>query len=322
MPGSGLKCYALFYLWDDNGGAMENLNDLYYFAQTVEHGGFAPAGRAIGVPKSKLSRRVAALEERLGVRLIHRSTRHFSTTETGHTYYEHCKAMLVEADAAQEAIDSVRAEPRGVIRLACPVTLLHVHVGPFLAGFMRDYPGVTVHLEATNRRVDLVHEAVDVAIRVRQPPLEDSDLVMKVLSERHLGLLASPDLIERHGTPAGPEDLAGWPTLWLGSPAPRYEWDLYGPGDRPLSVRHVPRFVTTDMVALRRAALGGVGVVQLPLLTVRDALARGDLVHLLPDWAPRRDIIHAMFPSRRGMLPAVRALIDSLAAYYASFEEQ
>ena len=136
---------------------MENLNDLYYFAQTVEHGGFAPAGRAIGVPKSKLSRRVAALEERLGVRLIHRSTRHFSTTETGHTYYEHCKAMLVEADAAQEAIDSVRAEPRGVIRLACPVTLLHVHVGPFLAGFMRDYPGVTVHLEATNRRVDLVH---------------------------------------------------------------------------------------------------------------------------------------------------------------------
>ncbi|HCI12296.1 MAG TPA: LysR family transcriptional regulator, partial [Alcanivorax sp.] len=92
---------------------------------------------------------------------------------------------------------------------------------------------------------------------------------------RHLGLLASPDLIERHGTPAGPEDLAGWPTLWLGSPAPRYEWDLYGPGDRPLSVRHVPRFVTTDMVALRRAALGGVGVVQLPLLTVRDALARG-----------------------------------------------
>ena len=179
-----------------------------------------------------------------------------------------------------------------------------------------------MHLEATNRRVDLVHEAVDVAIRVRQPPLEDSDLVMKVLSERHLGLLASPDLIERHGMPAGPEDLAGWPTLWLGSPAPRYEWDLYGPGDRPLSVRHVPRFVTTDMVALRRAALGGVGVVQLPLLTVRDALARGELIHLLPDWAPRRDIIHAVFPSRRGMLPAVRALIDSLAAYYASFEEQ
>jgi hypothetical protein len=168
----------LFYLWDDDGGAMENLNDLYYFAQTVEHGGFAPAGRAIGVPKSKLSRRVAALEDRLGVRLIHRSTRHFSTTETGQTYYEHCKAMLVEAEAAQEAIDSVRAEPRGVIRLACPVTLLHVHVGPFLAGFMRDYPGVTVHLEATNRRVDLVHEAVDVAIRVRQPPLEDSDLVL------------------------------------------------------------------------------------------------------------------------------------------------
>lgn len=301
---------------------MENLNDLYYFAQTVEHGGFAPAGRAIGVPKSKLSRRVAALEERLGVRLIHRSTRHFSTTDTGQTYYEHCKAMLVEAEAAQEAIDSVRAEPRGVIRLACPVTLLHVHVGPFLAGFMRDYPGITVHLEATNRRVDLVHEAVDVAIRVRQPPLEDSDLVMKVLSERHLGLFASPNLLERHGPPTGPEALGDWPSLWLGGPAPRYAWDLYGPEGQQRSVRHTPRFVTTDMVALRRAALAGVGVVQLPLLTVRDLLARGELVQLLPEWAPRRDIIHAVFPSRRGMLPAVRALIDSLSDYYASFDEQ
>ena len=209
---------------------MENLNDLYYFAQTVEHGGFAPAGRAIGVPKSKLSRRVAALEERLGVRLIHRSTRHFSTTDTGQTYYEHCKAMLVEAEAAQEAIDSVRAAPRGVIRLACPVTLLHVHVGPFLAGFMRDYPGITVHLEATNRRVDLVHEAVDVAIRVRQPPLEDSDLVMKVLSERHLGLLASPDLIERHGSPAEPDALGDWPSLWLGGPLRDHRYGGPAPG--------------------------------------------------------------------------------------------
>ena len=126
---------------------MEDLNDLYYFAKVVEYGGFAPAGRAIGVPKSKLSRRVAALEERLDVRLLNRSSRQFSVTEIGGQYYEHCNAMLIEAESAQEAIDAVRAEPRGVIRLTCPITLLHVHIGPFLADFLRKYPHITIHLD-------------------------------------------------------------------------------------------------------------------------------------------------------------------------------
>ena len=108
---------------------MQDLNDLYYFAQVVEHGGFAPAGRALGIPKSKLSRRIALLEERLGVRLLQRSTRRFSVTEIGQDYYGHCKAMLVEAEAAQEAIELTRAEPRGVVRLTCPVALLHARVG-------------------------------------------------------------------------------------------------------------------------------------------------------------------------------------------------
>lgn len=101
---------------------MQDLNDLYCYVQTVDHGGFAPAGRALGIPKSKLSRRIAQLEHRLGVRLIQRSTRHFSVTEIGQSYCEHCKAMLVEAEAAQETIDSVRVEPRGVIRMTCPIT--------------------------------------------------------------------------------------------------------------------------------------------------------------------------------------------------------
>ncbi|KAF0805554.1 LysR family transcriptional regulator [Alcanivorax xiamenensis] len=301
---------------------MENLNDLYYYVKTVEHGGFAPAGRAIGQPKSKLSRRVAALEERLGVRLLHRSTRHFSVTEIGRTYYDHCKAMLVEAEAAQDAIDSVRASPRGVIRLTCPVTLLHVHIGTFLADFMTRYPEITVHLEATNRRVDVINEGIDVAIRVRPPPLEDSDLVLKVLSDRHPAMVAGPALVARHGLPAAPEALGEWPSLALSSPQPSYVWVLYGPGEHKATVPHHPRFVTTDMIALRRAAVAGVGVVQLPLLAVRQQLEEGSLIHLLPDWAPRRDIIHAVFPSRRGLLPAVRTLIDELALFYQSFEER
>jgi len=300
---------------------MQDLNDLYYFVQAVDHGGFAPAGRALGMPKSKLSRRIAMLEERLGVRLIQRSTRHFSVTEVGHTYYEHCKAMLVEAESAQEAIEALQAEPRGVIRITCPVAMLHVHVGAMLADFMALYPQVTIHLEATNRRVDLVSEGVDVAIRVRPPPLQDSDLVMRVLTDRGQCLVASPELARRFETPAQPADLNGWPSLGLGVPQQNHRWLLEGPNGAQVSLHHRPRFVTTDMIALRTAAVAGVGVVQLPVMMVRDQLAAGSLLRLIPPWAPRREVVHAVFPSRRGLLPSVRTLIDYLAQRFSSFCE-
>jgi len=144
---------------------MQDLNDLYFYVQIVDHGGFAPAGRALGLPKSTLSRRLAALEERLGVRLIQRSTRRFTVTEIGQTYYEHCKAMLVEAEAAQEAIDTLKNEPRGVIRMTCPIPLVNAYVGGMLADFMVCYPHVTVQMETTNRRVDLISESLDLALR-------------------------------------------------------------------------------------------------------------------------------------------------------------
>ncbi len=300
---------------------MQDLNDLYYFVQAVDHGGFAPAGRALSVPKSKLSRRIALLEERLGVRLIQRSTRRFAVTQIGQSYYDHCKAMLVEAEAAQEIIDASRAEPRGVVRITCPVALLHVHVGSMLGDFMMRYPQITVHLEATNRRVDVVSEAVDVAIRVRPPPLQDSDLVMRVLADRGQCLVASPALIERFGFPVSPADLDGWPSLGLGVPQQTYSWTLLGPDSAQATVHHTPRLVTTDMIALRNAALSGVGAVQLPLLMVRDHLVDGSLVRVVPDWAPRREIIHAVFPSRRCLLPSVRMLIDYLALRFGELIE-
>lgn len=301
---------------------MRDLNDLYYFVQSVDHGGFAPAGRALGIPKSKLSRRIAILEDELGIRLIQRSTRQFAVTEIGRSYYEHCKAMLAEAEAAQEVIDASRAEPRGVVRMTCPIALLHVHVGGMLADFMEHYPKITVYLEATNRRVDVVSEAIDVAIRVRPPPLEDTDLVMRVFSDRGQCLVASPSLIQRRGgMPVAPSGLNGWPSLALGAVQQTYSWSLYGPGDAHALVHHVPRFVTADMVALRSAALTGGGIAQLPQLMVRDHLADGSLVSLLPEWEPRREIIHAVFPTRRGLLPSVRALVDYLAERFQAIDE-
>lgn len=300
---------------------MLDLNDLYYFAQVVDRGGFAPAGRALGIPKSKLSRRVAVLEERLGVRLIQRSTRHFSVTEIGQNFHAHCKAMLVEAEAAEEAIELTRSEPRGVVRVTCPVALLDARVGRMIADFMVAYPRVEVHLESTNRRVDVVGEGIDLAVRVRPPPLQDTDLVMRVLGERSQCLVASAGLLERHGRPRVPADLQQLPSMDLGIPQNEHVWNLQGPAGAQAAIHHRPRLVTRSMSALRIAAEAGVGIVQLPTMLVRDEVARGTLVRVVDDWVPRAEIVHVVFASRRGQLPSVRALIDFLADRFTALVE-
>lgn len=299
-----------------------DLNDLYYYVQVVEHGGFAPAGRVLGVPKSKLSRHVAMLEERLGVRLIQRSTRRFSVTDVGQVYYTHCKAMLVEADAADEAVALAHSEPRGMVRMTCPVALLDASVGEMVANFMARHALVDIHLEETNRRVDVVGEGVDIAIRVRPPPLEDSELVMRVLGRRRQCLVASPALLAREGKPRELEDLRRLPSMGHGLQRGDFTWHLLGPDKSEVVLRHQPRLVTRGLNVLRDAAVRGVGVVQLPYMTISQELARGELVTLLPGWEPPCGIIHAVFASRRGQLPAVRALLDFLAESFAAQGEE
>nr|WP_321269044.1 LysR family transcriptional regulator [uncultured Tolumonas sp.] len=299
----------------------QDLNDLYYYVQVVDNGGFSQAGRALGMPKSKLSRRIAMLEERLGVRLIQRSTRSFAVTELGQAYYGRCKAMLVEAEAAQTVIESTQAKPCGIVRLSCPIGLLHAHVGGILVDFALHYPSVSIQLMGMNRAVDVVTEGLDLAIRVRPLPLDDSDLAMRVLGYAAQYLVASPILLERHGIPQSPIDLVSWPSLGYGPPMEGHVWTLLGADGAQASQHHTPKFVTTDMLTLRQAAIAGIGVVQLPAMMVREQLADGRLVRLLPHWAPRREIIHAVFPSRRGLLPSVRALIDFLAERFGPMEE-
>jgi DNA-binding transcriptional LysR family regulator len=296
--------------------AARDLNDLYYFVQVVDHGGFSPAGRALGMPKSKLSRRISLLEERLGVRLLQRSTRRFAVTEIGQEYYRHCQAMLVEADAAQEAIERTRSEPQGVVRLSCPTALLDYQVGDMLARFLAACPRVQMQLESVNRPVDVIQEAFDIAIRVRFPPLEDTDLVMKVFGESTQRLVASASLLKSIKTPLLPAGLGTLPSLDEGPPHRDHVWHLLGADGAAASVRHTPRLVTDDRLALRLAALRGVGVVQLPTMMVSDDLQQGRLVDVLPKWRPRPGIVHAVFPSRRGILTAVRELIDFLSGEF------
>lgn len=300
---------------------MQDLNDLYYFAKVVEHGGFAPAARALDMHKSKLSRRIALLEDGLGVRLIQRSTRRFTVTEVGQAYYGHCLAMLVEAEAAQEAVDRTRAEPQGIVRLACPTALLEHLIADMLSRYLVECPRVQLQLESTNRRVDVIREGLDLAIRVRFPPLEDTGLVMKVLGDSPQRLVAHPDVVAHLGR-CVPADLATLPSVAWSAVQREYVWDLVGPDDASARVRHEPRLVTDDLPALRSAALHGVGIAQLPSMMVRGDLAAGRLVDVLPQWVPRSGIAHVVFPSRRGLLPAVRSLVDHLAREYQALVKQ
>ena len=299
---------------------MQDLNDLYYFVQVVDHGGFAAAARALGLQKSRLSRRILALEERLGVRLLNRSSRRFSVTEIGREFYNRCVAMLVEAEAAEHVVAELRAEPRGVIRVSCPVALLSFQFGDLIARFMAAHPAIEVHLESTNRHVDVIAEGFDIAIRVRFPPLNPTDLVMRKLDESTQCLVASPRLVPTQLQ--SPADLHGLPSLDLGPPYESHHWRLEAANGQTASVPHHPRLVTDDMAVLREAALSGVGIVQLPTMMIWQDIEAGRLVHVLPEWRPRAGIIHAVFPSRRGLLPSVRAFLDFLASECVTLRQQ
>ncbi|MBJ7309329.1 LysR substrate-binding domain-containing protein [Rugamonas sp. CCM 8940] len=300
---------------------MLDLNDLQYFVLVIDHGGFNPTARALGIPKSNLSRRIAQLEARLGVRLIVRNTRSFKATEVGQNYYTHCRAMLAAAHAAEQCVIMSSSEPAGLLRLTCPIALLKECVGLMVTQFMAEYPRVEIHLEASNRSVDVVAEGVDIALRVRVPPFQDSDLITRELSQRVQRLVASPELLKRFGAPESPEDLARFPSAHHGRVMRDYSWTLLHEDGGSHTVAHRPSLVVNDLPMLRLAALRGVGVVQLPSAQVHFDLAQRQLVEVLPGWAPKTEVIHAVLPTRRGMLPATRLLLDFLAERFRLLDD-
>jgi DNA-binding transcriptional LysR family regulator len=301
---------------------ISDLNNLYFFAQVVDFGSYTAAAKALGLQTSKLSRRIAALESELGVRLINRTTRRLSLTEAGKTFHRHCLALLDEAQAARDAMTQILASPQGLVRVSCPTGLLQGGLAHILARFLARYPQVRIALDATNRRVDVVDEGIDIAIRVRRPPWEDSDLVVRAFGPDELVLVASPKLLAAHGEPQTLADVARMPTLSMASADERPTWRFVDANGKPAELTHAPRLFTDDLFTLRRAVLEGIGAALVPLLQVADDVARGTLVQLLPSLNAPTGIIHAVFPSRRGMVPAVRALLDFLAETIESIRQR
>jgi DNA-binding transcriptional LysR family regulator len=291
---------------------VRDFNDLQFFAAVVLNRGFSAAARALGVPKSRVSRRVALLEERLGVRLLDRTTRGLGLTQVGQQVFEHARAAVIEAEAAEDAALRMQAEPRGLVRLSCPLGLQDVIAGP-LPGFLAAHPQLRVQCIATNRRVDLVHEGVDIAIRVRERLDTDADLQVKRIGVSRRILVASPNLLAKGGAPASPADLANFPILHQEEQSGG-TWHLTSEDGDIGSVVVEPRLATGSFDVLIAAACQGAGIALLPARSCQEALFSGALVRVLPKWSGTDGILHLVFASRRGMLPGVRAVIDFAAA--------
>lgn len=295
---------------------LPDLNDMRLFATVVEQGGFSAASRFLDVPKSTLSRRIASLEESLGVRLLQRSTRSTAVTAIGQEFYAHCRAMLIEARAAQAAVASAQSAPCGSLHLSCPIALLHMQVGEVLAAYMQRYPEVQLRVSALNRAVDVIAEGVDIALRVRPDPLESSELALRRLGSSAQVLVASPSLLAEYGAVQTLTDVMPLPSL-----APmghEGRWLLADAQGAWHELALTPRLVCSDMASLQQAALAGLGVVQLPQALVQADMAAGRLQALLPQYRLAPLNVHAVFASRRGLLPAMAAMLDMLSAAFAA----
>lgn len=292
---------------------MRDLNDLSLFAAVVSNGGFSAAARALGTPKSRVSRRVANLEQQLGVRLVERSTRRFKVTDVGQDVYRHARAAMCEAEAVDEVVSRVKAEPQGLVRVSCPLGVDRV-LGSVLPEFLRANPKLRVQVLVTNRRVDIIEEGVDVAIRIREQLDSDADLQVRIVGRTGAWLLASTAFVAENGAPQSPEEIPNFPTISHAERPGLDRWALLNAqGDR-VEVAHEPRVSATDWSLIRSSAIGGLGIALLPEYLASESLKTGEMVRVLPDWTRGEGIIHLVFTSRRGLLPGVRAVIDFAAA--------
>ncbi|MCZ4089605.1 LysR family transcriptional regulator [Sinorhizobium psoraleae] len=290
---------------------MQDLNDIALFAAVVRNNGFSAAARDLNMPKSKLSKHVARLEGQLGVRLLERSTRKLRMTEIGRVFYEHCQGLLNGVAAAEAEIAAVRAEPTGIVRLGCPLGFTPM-LADILPAFHRRYPGVRLLIMTTNRRIDLIEERIDVALRARDQLDTDNQLIVRRFGEVRQRLAASPTLLARLGG-ITIDNLAQLPTLSMNEQHPTDTWRLLHADGSTIEIAHRPIIGCSDFLILERAAIEGMGIALLPDHICERAFRTGVLVPVLPEWTSGDVVVHLVFPSRHGMLPATRALIDYLA---------
>jgi DNA-binding transcriptional LysR family regulator len=293
---------------------MSQLEDMRIFAETVEAQSFTAAAERLGLSKQFVSKRIAALEKRLGARLLLRSTRQLRATDLGLAYHERVRRILEEVDAAEQLITSQTAAPRGLLRLSAPMSFATLHLGALIPAFMQRHPEVTVELELNDRTVDLIGEGYDMAVRIGT--LADSSLIARPIATVQLITCASPDYLRRRGTPSTPDELAAHACLTYGH-ASRMEWP-YRVGERVRKVSVSGPMRANNGEMLRDAAIAGLGITSLPDFIVADALADGRLLAVLDTFRPEGFTVYAVYPQHRQSSLLVRAFSDFLVERFGA----
>jgi len=296
---------------------MDTLTRMRAFIDVVDSEGFSAAARKNGRSKALLSKYVRELEDELGALLINRTTRQFSLTEAGHTYFRRASEIVRDIDCLADSVRDSAGDARGRIRLTAPRSFADAEIGQSLIDFIKAYPDIALDVSLDDRFVDLVEEGFDLAIRITR--MEDSALIARKLATFHLLLCASPDFLARHGEPAHPSDLANSPCIVDTNARTRNAWRFEDEG-RTVTVNvRGPLEANSPLTALR-AAEAGLGIAMLPDFNARDSLASGRLVPLLQSFVPGDRGIYAVYPHRRYLAARVRVFVDFLAKWFKDYQ--
>ena len=289
-----------------------DLNDYFYFYHVVSKQGFAPAGRALGIPKSRLSRHIEQLETRLDARLIQRTSRQFTVTDVGKTLFRHARAIVEEVSTAEASIQERKDALTGKIRLSCSVGVAQFAMEGLITDFQTAHPKVQIGQLVSNENINLIEAGLDLAIRGHVDNLPDSSLIQKKLATVAWCLFASPRYLEDYGVPGTPEDLKTHQGLCLGWRNDIAEWSLQASNGTTSTVQFIPRLGSDDMVTLKNASAAGLGIVSLPSYVCQTDIEAGRLTRVLPDWSSGKASLTLLQPSRKGVPPTVEAFIQHI----------
>jgi DNA-binding transcriptional LysR family regulator len=292
--------------------ATMDLNEIVVFAKVVETRSFTAAAQQLGLPKSTVSRKVAQLEERLGVRLLQRTTRKLNLTEVGQAYYERCARIVQDISSAEQVVTDMQTTPRGLLRITAPVDLGSTYLGAMVAEFLLAFPEIQVELDLADRVVDLIEEGVDLGIRFG--PLSESTLIARKLGVMQMHLHASPAYLARRGAPATPAQLADHDLLLFAPSGRVIPWLLHGPDGAEAEPPLRGRLVSNGVLGLRDAARAGAGISLLPDFVTAPDVAAGALAHILPAWTMTRSELFAVYPSTRNLSPKMRVFLEFISS--------
>jgi len=291
---------------------MHSFDDYYYFYLVVKHGGFSAASEASNITKSKLSRRILDLEAKYNITLIQRSTRHFKVTTLGQELYEECIKIIQQVDCAHNVLLKQKSEPEGLVKISYPPVMMERQIRPLLNQFLKNHPKVQVELELSSRRVDVLHDDIDLAIRTNFAENEDSSIIVRDVIKTVHCLVVSPEVLQgrvlEHIT-----ELSEFPSIVLGTQKNRHQWHLHHLAQQEqIEIPLNPRIKSNDLAGAYYAVLDGLGIADLPYLTVKDDIEAGRLIPLFPEWCSNVGTIQLVYASRKGQRLVMEQLIEYL----------